>query len=259
MRKGWEVKPLKELCENYKDDIVDGPFGANLKREHYTTEGVPVLKIQNIKPFYIVLKKMDYVDEKKAEELKRHSYKQGDIIITKLGLPLGVSAIVNDSIRDGIIVADLVRVRAEKIDTKYLCYHLNSPVTNAFLNAQKGGATRPRVKITAVRELPINVPSLSEQKRIVAILDEAFAGIDSAIANTEKNLANARELFESYLNDAFTQQSEGWDQKKLDEIADIEYGYTDKSTHKGDYRYIRIHCCPVNRNKKGLNLNELLQ
>jgi type I restriction enzyme S subunit len=44
----------------------------------------------------------------------------------------------------------------------------------------------------------------------VAILDEAFEGIDSAIANTEKNLANARELFESYLNAIFTRKGDGW-------------------------------------------------
>ena len=136
MREGWKVVPLKELCSDYKSDIVDGPFGANLKREHYKTEGTLVLKIQNIKPYNIVEKNMDYVDDEKARELKRHAYRTGDIIITKLGLPLGVSAIV-EGIEDGIIVADLVRVRAEKVNTKYLCYHLNSPVTNAFLIANR--------------------------------------------------------------------------------------------------------------------------
>ncbi|CAK8722169.1 hypothetical protein GKODMF_13760 [Candidatus Electrothrix gigas] len=51
-----------------------------------------------------------------------------------------------------------------------------------------------------LKKVQVPLPSLPEQKRIVAILDEAFAGIDQAIANTEKNLANAREVFESYLN-----------------------------------------------------------
>jgi len=61
----------------------------------------------------------------------------------------------------------------------------------------------------------IPLPPLPEQKRIVAILDEAFAGIDAAIANTEKNLAHARELFESYLNAVFTQKGDGWVEKRL--------------------------------------------
>ena len=47
------TKTLIELTENHKKDIVDGPFGSNLKREHYVKEGTPVLKIQNIKPFEI--------------------------------------------------------------------------------------------------------------------------------------------------------------------------------------------------------------
>ena len=208
---------LRDLCSDYKKDIVDGPFGANLKREHFISEGVPVLKIQNIKPFKIVMKKMDYVSNEKASELQRHAYKNGDIIITKLGLPLGVSAIVED-IENGLIIADLVRVRASKIDTKYLCYHLNSPLTSEYLNEQSTGATRPRVKITAVRDLPIFAPPLPEQKRIVAILDEAFVGIDAAVANTEKNLANARKLFESYLN------ALSFEKKSLGSLVEIKTG-----------------------------------
>jgi type I restriction enzyme S subunit len=241
MSSEWRTVPLKDLCENFKSDIVDGPFGANLKREHYKQSGIPVLKIQNIKPFEIVQKKMDYVDDAKAEELKRHNYKKGDIIITKLGLPLGISAIVED-IEDGVIVADLVRVRANKVNTKYLCYHLNSPVTNAFLNEQQGGSTRPRVRIKAVRELPINVPPLPEQERIVSILDKAFEGIDKAIAQTEQNLASARELFESYLNNIFTQKGEDWVEKKLGDICQLvdSLHKTPKYIEFGGFPMVRV-------------------
>lgn len=108
------IKSLQSLCSNYKADIVDGPFGSNLKRCDYRTEGIPVLKIQNIKRFQIELKKMDYVNSDKYNELKRHSYSNGDIVMTKLGNPLGASAIVNE-MDDGLIVADLVRIRANKI------------------------------------------------------------------------------------------------------------------------------------------------
>ena len=130
------IVSLRNLCDDYKKDIVDGPFGANLKREHYKDEGIPVLKIQNIKSFNITLKKMDYVDEDKFYELRRHHYLSGDIIMTKLGNPLGESAIV-EGIDEGLIVADLVRIRAQKINTRYLCYHLNSPVTKAYINSQQ--------------------------------------------------------------------------------------------------------------------------
>ena len=66
--------------------------------------------------------------------------------------------------------------------------------------------------------------STEEQRRIVAILDEAFAGIEMAIANTEKNLANARELFESYLNDIFNSEQSDWPVMDLSEIAKVKGG-----------------------------------
>lgn len=81
-----------------------------------------------------------------------------------------------------------------------------------------------------LKELNVVVPPLPEQKRIVAILDEAFAGIDTAIANTERNLANARELFESYLNAVFSQRGEGWADLTLREVC-TDYG-RGKSKHR---------------------------
>jgi len=213
------IKTLKELCHNYKADIVDGPFGSSMKRSDYFTEGVPVLKIQNIKPFKIELKNTDFVKKEKYEELKRHSYKKGDIILTKLGAPLGASAIVED-IDNGLIVADLVRIRAGKINTRYLCYHLNSPLTNNFINSQQQGATRPRVQISVVRDLPIFTPTLPEQQRIVSILDEAFTAIDQAKENLQRNLQNAKELFQSELNIVFSNKEKSWEEKTLNQISE---------------------------------------
>lgn len=62
---------------------------------------------------------------------------------------------------------------------------------------------------------------IPEQKRIVAILDQAFADIEQARAKTEQNLKNARELFESYLQQVFSQRGEGWTETTLGEISDL--------------------------------------
>lgn len=234
MSKSKEYTTLKDLCDNFRQDIVDGPFGSNLKREDYITEGIPILKIQNIKPFQITLKKMDFVKLNKYDELKRHSYTKGDIIITKLGDPLGAAAIVED-IKDGLIVADLVRIRAQKINTNYLCYHLNSPVTNSFINSLQKGTTRPRIKIEDVRNLPIYCPSLPEQQRIVAILDNAFEAIATAKENAEKNLKNAREIFDGYLQSVFANPRKEWKVKKLGDVCDIIGGGTPSKANQKFY------------------------
>lgn len=77
--------------------------------------------------------------------------------------------------------------------------------------------------------------SVEEQKRIVAILDEAFAGIDAAIANTEKNLANARELFESYLNSVIGKLSLSCTEVGVDEACDSIIDCVNKTAPKVDY------------------------
>ena len=68
----------------------------------------------------------------------------------------------------------------------------------------------------------VNVPPLPEQRRIVETLDEAFEEIATARANAERNLQNARALFESHLQDLFTQHGEGWVEKPLRALARIK-------------------------------------
>ena len=85
------------------------------------------------------------------------------------------------------------------VDRRWLFYWLTSQKTVDAINDTCTGARMPRASMKAVLEFELLLPALAEQKRIVAILDEAFAGIETATANTEKNLANVKELFDSKL------------------------------------------------------------
>jgi type I restriction enzyme S subunit len=75
-----------------------------------------------------------------------------------------------------------------------------------------------------LKDLEIGYPPFPDQRRVVGILDKAFAGIATAKANAERNLQNARALFESHLQAVFTQRGEGWVDKPLGEIADFKNG-----------------------------------
>ena len=94
---------------------------------------------------------------------------------------------------------------------------------------------KPGINRNDVYDIEFAFPPLPEQKRIVAILDEAFSGIAQAVANAEKNLANAREVFESYLNGVFARRGEGWVDAPIEEhIKFIDYrGRTPRKTNKG--------------------------
>ena len=88
-----------------------------------------------------------------------------------------------------------------------------------------------------IQKFPVVIPPTQEQQRIVEILDHAFEGIDKAIENTEKNLKNARELFESELNRIFTQKGDGWETAPLAQCFKMKSGdnLTSKNMVKGPY------------------------
>ena len=103
-------------------------------------------------------------------------------------------------------------------DLRFLFNLLTTLDLPSLAKGVKPGINRNEVYSKAVR-----IPPLQEQKRIVAILDEAFDGIATAKANAEKNLQNARELFESHLQSVFTQRGEGWveNAKPLADLCDL--------------------------------------
>ncbi|MDM5055657.1 restriction endonuclease subunit S [Aeromonas dhakensis] len=121
-------------------------------------------------------------------------------------------------------------VPSDDLNHKYLYYYLSSIVH--LLNDLGAGATFKELSGGKLKEVPIPLPPLAEQQRIVAILDEAFEAIAAARANAEQNRQNARALFESYLQSVFSQRGEGWTEKPLSEVASILNGYAFKS---GDF------------------------
>ena len=108
-------------------------------------------------------------------------------------------------------------VPGEQVDPRFLHYFMQS-AEPYLLSRVTRGATVHKLDSEVLESLQVPLPSRGEQQCIVAILDEAFAGIATAVANTEKNLANARRLFESYLNAVFSQRGEGWTESPLETL-----------------------------------------
>jgi len=101
------------------------------------------------------------------------------------------------------------------------------------------GAAQPKLNQKALNSIPIPVPSLPEQQRIVALLDEAFDGIATAKANAEQNLKNARELFESHLQTVLLNRK--WEWKTLQDLCNgVEYGSAAKSQNEGEIPVLRM-------------------
>jgi type I restriction enzyme S subunit len=119
----------------------------------------------------------------------------------------------------------LVRPDANHIIPRFFLYQYIATPFQEFLRTQTiRGATVDRISIREFPSFPITVPPLPEQRRIVRILDEALAAIVIAKANAEKNLQNARALFESHLNAVFTQRGEDWKEDLLGSVCEIKHG-----------------------------------
>lgn len=119
-------------------------------------------------------------------------------------------------------------VPSDQIDTEYLYYFLL--LSRPKLNELGTGTTFKELSATRLKSVNVPLPPLEEQRRIVAVLDEAFEGLDRARKNTETNLTNARELFESYLKIHFESSPQSWIKSKL---KDVCYKIGSGATPKG--------------------------
>lgn len=200
----WEEKMIIELCE-HKSQIVGGPFGSNLKVKDYRERGVPILRLQNIGKGYFIDKDIKYITKEKAKELEYHSFKAGDIVLAKLGIPIGKTCIVPNKFSFGIVVADVVRIRPNKNEINYdfLKHFLNSDNSVNQLTADIRGATRPRVNIAEVRNLKLSVPSIEKQVEIATFIDGLESFRNELIAKYEDKFNFLEDLKKSLLQKAF--------------------------------------------------------
>jgi type I restriction enzyme S subunit len=223
MREGWLQKPLGDVC-----NVIGG--GTPSKRNPAFYEGeIPWATVRDMRNE--VLSHTEFCIAKEAiDGSSTNVIPAANVVIaTRVGLGkvclLDQDTAINQDLR-GIIP------KANDIDERFLFRWFQS-VANT-IEAEGTGATVKGVKLPFIKSLLLPLPPLPEQKRIVAILDDAFASIDASIANTEKNLANARELFESYLNSVFDEAPCGWIECQLSRICSIKHGFAFKSTYFSD-------------------------
>ncbi len=213
MREGWEVKTLKDACELITCGVAARP--------KYVDEGVPFLSAKNVKNGQIIYKNYNCITKENHQELtKKNKPLQGDILYTRVG-SYGEAAVVEKNIEFSVFVSlTLIKPKQDLLNSYFLKYYLNSHEIKTLAKNSITSSGVGNLNVGTVRKFPIKLPPLSEQTQIVKTLDSAFAQIDQAKANLEKNLANAKELFQSKLNEVFSQRGEGWVEKTLKEVCE---------------------------------------
>ena len=143
-----------------------------------------------------------------------------DVLLCVVGATCGKINLGEDCAIGRSVAA--IRPHPTKLDQFYLHYFMMTLVER--LRSGSVGAAQTVISKEMVETVQIPVPPLAEQQRIVGLLDEAFEGLATAKANAEKNLQNARALFESHLQSVFTQRGKGWVETRLGEVIEIVGG-----------------------------------
>jgi len=219
MKNGWQYKKVSEIAKH--------SLGKMLDKAKNKGELKPYLRNLNIRWFDFDLS--DVLEMRfLPEEAAKYRAVKGDVLICEGGYP-GRAAIWEQD-EPVYFQKALHRVRfSEPERSKWFLYYLLAKNLDGTLKSHFNGAGIQHFTGEALAQFEVPLPPLPEQQRIIGILDEAFEGIATAKADAEKNLQNARALFESYLQSVLTPHGPGWVEKPLSELCDIKHGFAFKS------------------------------
>ena len=208
MNKGWMKQRLVSITEKITDGSHNPPKGV-------ISSDYMMLSSKNVfdDNFHYDGPRYLTADQFQQED-RRTGIVSGDVLLTIVGT-VGRCAVVPTNAPKITLQRSVAVIRpmTKFISPRFLMYSFIQ--RNEELNAQARGVAQKGIYLETLRDLEVMFPPKAEQQHIVTILDEAFEGIARAKANAEKNLKNARQLFESHLNSVFSQRGEGWEQNKL--------------------------------------------
>lgn len=172
-----------------------------------------------------ICESVDNLNEQGAARLRR--FPVGTILFPKSG----ASTFLNHRVmlaREGCVSSHLAAIIPDhsKILPRFLLYSLSLVKAQDLVQDH----AYPSLNLPTISRIEILFPTLSEQLRIVTLLDGVLANLATAKANAEQNLQNARAIFESHIETIFSQRGDGWEEKRLEEVCGLQNGFAFKSS-----------------------------
>lgn len=214
MKSGWETSALGDVLAVLRN-------GINCKQDK-SGKGDKISRIESISDACFDFEKVGYAKLKERDK-ERYRLQRGDILFSHINSAVHVGkTAVFDSAEPVYHGVNLLLMRPKNVvRSAYLDHALKYLFQSGYWRGVcKQSINQASVNQQDISSVQISYPkSLSEQQRIVGILDETFDGIATAKANAEKNLQNARALFESHLHFVFTQRGPGWVERTVDKLS----------------------------------------
>ncbi len=235
MKEGWKYKKLGEV----------GTFirGGNFSKKDFVENGFPCLHYGQIHMKFGI-ETFKHISSVPFEMVKSdRCAKKGDLVIAITSEDDAGSCKCTAWMGDyDVYVGGHTAIYRHTMQPKYVSYYFNSPYFQKDKLEYTHGFKVVEINPKDIAKITIPVPPLSEQQSIVDYLDFIFENIDVLKANAEKSLVEAKAFFQAALEEML-EPKDGWEEKKLEEMSEIQSGFAFKSTQfqkKGKYQVIRM-------------------
>ena len=179
-----------------------------------------------------------WMNDEQASRLNVNYLRPGDLLMARMPDPLGRTCMVPENIGRAVTVVDvaIIRFTRKDVNPKFVMWLLNSPGIRQQIEMLASGTTRRRITRKNLGTIDLPMPPIDEQNKIVELLEDNLSRLDAALADVKQAKVKAAQFRRSLFQAAFTgnlgsgetsfltELPEGWDTKRLDDIADIVMG-----------------------------------
>lgn len=198
----WGTTRIKYTSKDDKYSFIDGDW---IESKNLSDDGIRYITTGNIGEGKYKEQGKGYISEETFEELNCTEIYEGDLIISRLSLPVGRSCVLPHIHNKVVTSVDNVILRpTDHYDKYFLNYQFNSPRYFEYTELISRGVTLTRISRGMLGNNPIVVPPLSEQQQIVSFLDTKTSLIDSLIEKTKRKIELLKEKRTSLINEVVT-------------------------------------------------------
>lgn len=204
---GWVWCRLGEIGNAISFPFIDGPFGSSINtRADYIEDGIPVLRMMNVKPFNFINSPIKFISFNKFESLKKHNVLPGDILFSKVGAGIGEACIVPNGFGPGLLsTTGITRIRVGQIvDNNYLCHFLNGNI-NEFKSIARQ-TSQPFLNMTMIKTFLFPLPPYLDQLEIIRKTTELIKICNHIENQNLNNFKNIQMLMQMVLKEAFEEK-----------------------------------------------------
>ena len=238
MKEGWEYKKLGEVATL----VADGDW---IESKDQSEQGIRLIQTGNIGNGFFKSKddKPHFISEETMSRLNCTEIFQGDCLVSRLPDPVGRACLIPNIGCRMITAVDcsIIRFSNDYLPQFFVDYSQSAKYRNS-VNNNTTGTTRKRISRKNLEKIPIPIPPLAEQERIVAELDLLSSIIDKKKAQLKELDQLAQSIFYDMFGDPITNEK-GWEVKKLKEVSTLINGRAYKQNellNEGKYKVLRV-------------------